>query len=397
MFRWRVISFTLLFLPVLAILLTTIPSSKAQTALQGGPTFEERVLEIVNQERWQNGQLPPLKGVDTLNSAAETHSSNMATRNFFDHCDFDTGSSPWDRMNDAGYTGWNFAGENIAAGYGTPESVMAGWMNSTGHRGNILSTNFREIGIGYERQDNDQANVREDDNGDCQADSANNGPYFNYWTQNFGRRDDVMPVVINREAYETSNRSVNIYLYGSAWAQSMRLRNEAANWSSWQSFTANTSWTLSCGNGEKTVSAEISSGPNGAGTVRSAQDKIILNAGSGSLTIAPSTLAYVAHTSDGGASLQKMLTLYNEGGKPTTWNLAENPDVNWLDVSLANGQLEPCLAADLVVTVWLAGLSPGVYTTTLVITDSLSSGSQQVPVMLLYTDQPPTFLPHIVK
>lgn len=397
MFRWHFIPFALIFLPVLAILLVYTSPAIAQTPLVGGPTFEQRVLQLVNQERWQNGQLPPLKGDSALDSAAETHSNNMAVRNFFDHCDFDIGSSPWDRMNDAGYKDWSFAGENIAAGYGTPENVVAGWMSSPGHRGNILSADFRETGIGYARQENDEANVREDDDGDCEADSAKSGPYFNYWTQNFGRRDEIMPVVINREAYETSNRTVNLYLYGSGWAQSMRLRNEAENWSSWQPFATDVSWELSCSNGGKTVAVEISNGPNGAGTVRSAQDGIVLNGGSGSLRVTPNTLAYVAYTDGGPTSLEKGLTLYNEGGQATTWEVAENPAVNWLDISLVNGKLEPCLAADLVATVSITGLSPGAHTTTLLIHDNANKVSQQVPVILLYTDQPSGYLPYISK
>jgi uncharacterized protein YkwD len=102
--------------------------SQPATALQsefplGSPSFEERVLELVNEERWNNGQLPPLKGSAQLHDAADGHSINMAIRDFFAHCDLDTKTSPWDRMEAAGYTGWSSAAENIAAGYSTPEEV----------------------------------------------------------------------------------------------------------------------------------------------------------------------------------------------------------------------------------------------------------------------------------
>src|SRR5919109_1185606 len=74
-----------------------------------------------------------------------------------------------DRDAVAGYTGWSAIGENIAAGYPTPEAVVAGWMSSPGHRANILSPNFTEIGIGL----------------------AQGGKYGSYWTQDFGTRPSV--------------------------------------------------------------------------------------------------------------------------------------------------------------------------------------------------------------
>ena len=162
-------------------------------------TPAEEVVELVNQERWTNGQLPPLKQNDLLDASAQTHSGDMAARDFFAHCDLDTGTLPWDRMTAAGYA-WNSAGENIAAGYGSPSAVMAGWMASSGHRANILSTSYREIGVGYEYQTTDQADIRYDSDGDCAADSYNHGPFYRYWTQNFGRRSNVYPVIIAREA-----------------------------------------------------------------------------------------------------------------------------------------------------------------------------------------------------
>ncbi len=256
-----------------AAAVTTQGAPTPDRAVLDGPTYVEQVVELVNQARWDNGQLPPLKAVDLLHNSAGTHSGNMANRDFFAHCDLDTGDSPWDRMVDAGYN-WNWAGENIAAGYGTPASVMDGWMNSTGHRANILSANFREVGVGYVYQSNDQGNIRADGNGDCVADQFNRGPYYRYWTQNFGTRNTIYPVVINREAYETETRQVSLYMYGAGWATEMRFRNEDGTWSAWQPYAANVNWTLSNGNGLKTVNAEIR---DGGGEVRSASDTIMLN------------------------------------------------------------------------------------------------------------------------
>jgi len=250
--------------------------SSAQAAASSTPTFEQRVVELVNQRRLENGNLPPLKRDARLDESSELHSSNMAGRNFFAHCDPDTKTLPWDRMVDAGYF-WSFAGENIAAGYSTPEDVMAGWMGSAGHRANILSTGFREIGVGYVLQSGDASGVRFDQNGDCNADGSG-GPYFRYWTQNFGSRFNVYPVVIEREAHETDQRTVDLYLYGAGWAQEMRFSNNHSTWSSWQSFSSTRQWSLSSGNGVKTVWAQLRNG----GTVREASDTILF---SGACTI----------------------------------------------------------------------------------------------------------------
>lgn len=253
------------------------------------PTFEDQVMELVNQQRWSNGQLYPLKRCDLLDNSAETHSGNMATRNFFAHCDVDTKTLPWDRMTAAGYTPWSAAAENIAAGYTTPAAVMTGWMNSSGHRANILSTTVRELGIGYVYQSGDQSNVRNDANGDCNADGTTGGPYGHYWTQNFGKRSTVYPVVINREAFQTTESTVQLYLFGSGWATEMRFRNDSGSWSAWQPYATDVSWVLSGGNGSRMVNAEIRNG----GTTYGASDVIWLNASADvavALTATPGTL-----------------------------------------------------------------------------------------------------------
>lgn len=248
-----------------------------------GPTitFEERVLEIVNQERLANGGLPPLKGVSELTTSSETHSFNMADRDFFAHCDLDTKDGPGQRILDAGYS-FTFAGENIAAGYQTPEQVMAGWMASSGHRANILSTSYGEIGVGYFLQGNDQATVRQDFNGDCDGNDTVNGfpefghgPFFHYWTQNFGRRSGVYPVVINREAHDTVCAELDLYVYAPGGATEMRFSNDGVSWSAWMPYSPETTWTLPGGSGSPaTVFAEVRNG-----STFSAQDEITLASG----------------------------------------------------------------------------------------------------------------------
>jgi uncharacterized protein YkwD len=231
------------------------PEPKAAPA----PSLEQQVVELVNQERWDYGQLPPLKQVSELHASAGGHSSNMATRDFFAHCDLDTGKSPWTRMVDAGYL-WNTAAENIAAGSSTAAGTMSQWINSPGHYANIVSTSYREIGVGHAYQSGDQATVRRDLNGDCTADSFGWGPYYHYWTQNFGRRSGVYPVVIDREASSTTSTTVDLYVYGAGWAQETRFSNDGATWSAWETYDPNKTWTLSGGAGTRTVYAEIRNG-----------------------------------------------------------------------------------------------------------------------------------------
>jgi uncharacterized protein YkwD len=234
--------------------------------------FTHQVLELVNEERLKNGNLPPLKGVDPLDASAGGHSFAMEDRNFFDHCDLDTKSQFWERMTAAGYA-WNAAAENIAAGQSTPAAVMAEWMASTlGHRENILHTVFRELGVGHAHDADDQANVRRDTNGDCAADISNQGPFFHYWTQNFGRRNGVFPLIVEREAWETSCAEVDLYTYGAGSFSHMRFSNDGASWSAWMPFSPVATWDLPPGaGGTATVWAELG---NGGGPLHQATDTI---------------------------------------------------------------------------------------------------------------------------
>ena len=233
--------------------------------------YEIELVELTNQERWNNGMLPPFKQVDLLHNSSDGHSESMAINDFFAHCDLHTGKSPWQRMQDAGYF-YNSAAENIAAGYGTPASAIAGWMSSPGHRANILNASRREFGVGYEYNNDGQVD-RLDTNSNCVQDLLA-GPYNRYWTQNFGTRNSVYPVVIEREMAETSNQTVDLYVYGAGTAASMRFSNDEIEWSDWVTYTPDYNWSLSPGGGLKTVYCQISTGINGSGTVYSANDQI---------------------------------------------------------------------------------------------------------------------------
>jgi uncharacterized protein YkwD len=105
-----------------------------------------RLLELTNQQRANNG-VAALRLSAQLGRAAQSHAEDMANRNFFSHTG-SNGSSMSDRVNQAGYS-WQAVGENIYMGTSaTPRQAVTGWMNSPGHRRNILNSNYTEIGFG---------------------------------------------------------------------------------------------------------------------------------------------------------------------------------------------------------------------------------------------------------
>ncbi|XZN89893.1 MAG: CAP domain-containing protein [Microcoleus sp.] len=109
-------------------------------------SFVDKVLELTNIERTKFGLSPLTFNAQLLNAAAN-HTENMALQDFFSHTGKD-GSSIGSRITATGYK-FSAAAENIAAGSSTPEQVVASWMNSAGHRANILDPKLKEIGIGY--------------------------------------------------------------------------------------------------------------------------------------------------------------------------------------------------------------------------------------------------------
>lgn len=113
--------------------------------------FEKKVVDLTNQERAKNG-LPALKVDLTLSKMAHEKSRDMSANGYFSHTS-PTYGSPFDMMKKYGIS-YRSAGENIAMGQRTPEEVVKAWMNSEGHRKNILSSNFNYIGVGYVSQGN---------------------------------------------------------------------------------------------------------------------------------------------------------------------------------------------------------------------------------------------------
>ena len=146
--------------PVIAGAVTPAPTRTSAKPV-GNPSYEDQVVTLVNQERAKAG-CKALTVDSRLVTAARGHSQDMATRNYFDH-NTPEGVTPWTRITNAGYR-FSSAAENIASGQTTPASVMTAWMNSQGHRENILNCNLRNIGVGL----------------------AYNAKHTPYWTQDFG-------------------------------------------------------------------------------------------------------------------------------------------------------------------------------------------------------------------
>jgi uncharacterized protein YkwD len=131
------------------------------------PQFAAEVVGLVNKERAAAG-CPALVPHDTLMQIAQAHSQDMASHDFFDHTGSD-GRSTFQRMHDASYS-YARAAENLAAGADSPAKAVALWMQSPGHRANILNCQLRETGVGYV------------------VDAHDPLEYGAYWTQEFGTR-----------------------------------------------------------------------------------------------------------------------------------------------------------------------------------------------------------------
>ena len=108
--------------------------------------YEQEVIRLVNVERAKYG-LSPLTEDWELSRVARYKSQDMHDRRYFDH-NSPTYGTPFQMMKAFGLT-YRSAGENIAMGYRTPQAVVTGWMNSSGHRANILNSSYKKIGVGY--------------------------------------------------------------------------------------------------------------------------------------------------------------------------------------------------------------------------------------------------------
>ena len=122
--------------------------------------FENQVINLTNAERSKRG-LAPLKADWQLSRVARYKAMDMRDKNYFSHTS-PTYGSPFNMINEFGLS-YTAAAENIAAGQTTPQAVVNAWMASSGHRANILSPSYNEIGVGY----------------------AKGGSYGAYWSEMF--------------------------------------------------------------------------------------------------------------------------------------------------------------------------------------------------------------------
>ena len=113
---------------------------------QGTTNEATAILNLVNKERSKNG-LNPLTLSQELTNVATIKAKDMRDKNYFSH-NSPTYGSPFDMLQHFGIH-YSYAGENIASGQQSPEQVMTDWMNSSGHRANILNKNYTQLGVGY--------------------------------------------------------------------------------------------------------------------------------------------------------------------------------------------------------------------------------------------------------
>lgn len=158
-----------------------VPPTSGPTT-SGPPTTQamvDKLLELHNAARKQQG-VPYLEVHGALNMAAHLSATAQARTKHMSH---DAGGTPKERLHDVGYA-WTTYGENVAYGYSTPERVTAGWLNSPGHKRNILNSQFTQVGFG-------------------QASPA--GSQTLYWTAVFARPDSARPVIMMLATDEKTN------------------------------------------------------------------------------------------------------------------------------------------------------------------------------------------------
>ncbi len=336
--------------------------------------YEQQLVELVNATRQQNG-LPPLKRVDLLDQAARYHATDLAQDDYFSHDTYDLVNNQlqwmcsWiDRITSFNVPpgGPSYIGlaENIAGGQSDPAVVMGAWMNSPGHRANILSLGNWELGVGYYR----------------------GGSYGRYWVQDFGRRRGVYPLVINNEAASSASRTVSLYIYGQGMFDEMRLRNDDGDWGGWQPFQSSLDWELNCGSGAHTVSVEL----RNPALTASSSDSINLSQNDCTPTLGnlPDEL-YFSYSVADQALFPRQIDLQPQNTKssqPLSWTVSAQG--NWFSVQPQSGTTPAILC---ITPGDFDDQVSGVYTGTLTVTVIGPSGVADSPKvinlrMLVYPD-----------
>ncbi|MEG2788063.1 MAG: CAP domain-containing protein [Romboutsia sp.] len=126
-------------------------NNNIESTVENFASYQMEIVDLVNIERSKIG-LNPLVLDTNISDVATIKSQDMIAKNYFDH-NSPTYGSPFDMMSKFGIN-YKSAGENIASGQRTPKEVMNSWMNSEGHRKNILNPNFTKIGVGIAKKSN---------------------------------------------------------------------------------------------------------------------------------------------------------------------------------------------------------------------------------------------------
>lgn len=232
------------------------------------------LLEMVNEERLREG-IDPYRQSRLLTDAAQRHADDLAANGFADPDDVHLGSDGSDeqaRIQTAGYAAWTedgqlTVGENVWSGQGVPSDVLTSFLEDPLNRENLLSPNYREIGIGFS------------------ADASGRS----YYVLNFGARPNVLPIFINDGARSTENPEAAIRLTnervrpGGQGTASMgeaieiRLSNEPTfEGLAWQPWVPLIPWVLPDSAGQHTLYVEFR---DAAGRTAAAAESIFVDHG----------------------------------------------------------------------------------------------------------------------
>lgn len=210
------------------------------------PSVRELVVHLTNLERRKEGMVP-LQMSEGLMQGAQNHAEDMSAQGYFSHKGKD-GSSFSQRCQAAGYRG-SPRGENIAMGAARPAEIVRMWMNSPGHKANILNPEITEIGIGF-------------------------APKGAYAVMCLGVSEASLPVVIENEASSSRSSRVLVYLGGRNWARQMRFSTDGVTFGPWQPHASFAQVDLPALSGRQGLIVEFE-GPRGAR--RAGGDSIFLN------------------------------------------------------------------------------------------------------------------------
>jgi uncharacterized protein YkwD len=248
----EVIPMRLLALIVLLIALSallTMPTAQPLLLAQDTTPSElaHQMIELTNAERAAAG-VPPLKMSHELTDAAMWMAQDMAVNEYAYQGGIDSlGRTAPERLEAFGYTNLRAMAENYAVGKKDVQEAFDSWMDSEVRRSAILDPEYREVGVG------------------CYENTTNT--LDSYWIQDLASRSNVYPVIINGEAATTDQIQVDLYIYGSGWANEMRLSHDGTNWTAWDDYQTQQPWQLEPGPaGQRTVFVELR-GPDNTLTV----------------------------------------------------------------------------------------------------------------------------------